>query len=151
MGRGRRGSGEPRSESSQQVGDAMKVAVSGLGYVGTVTAACVAANGHDVWGVDVDASKIDEIRAGRSPVVEPGLETLVTQAVGSGMLHATTDCREALDRADLSLVCVGTPSTARGGTDLSYIQRAMEDIAAALRVVATAPSGRHSVVIRSTV
>ena len=129
----------------------MKVAVLGLGYVGTVTAACLAANGHDVWGVNVNAGKIDEIAAGRSPVVEPGLEALVARAVASEALHATTNCREALDGADVSLVCVGTPSTARGGTDLSYIQRATDDIAAALQVVQPPPSGRHSVVIRSTV
>ncbi|HTT54275.1 MAG TPA: nucleotide sugar dehydrogenase [Streptosporangiaceae bacterium] len=129
----------------------MRVAVLGLGYVGTVTAACLAANGHDVWGVDVDAAKIAEIRAGRSPVVEPGLAELVAQAVASGALHATTDCRAALDGAELSLVCVGTPSTGRGGTDLFYVRRAMEDIAAALRAVQPPPSGQHSVVIRSTV
>ena len=129
----------------------MRVAVFGLGYVGSVTAACLAAHGHDVWGVDVDAHKIAEIRAGRSPVVEPGLEALVAQAVAGGSLHATTDCRAALDRAEVSLLCVGTPATARGGTDLSYIRRATADIAAALRAVGPPPSGRHSVVIRSTV
>ena len=62
----------------------MKVAVVGLGYVGTVTAACLASNGHDVWGVDVDATKVDEICAGRSPVAEPGLDALVAQAVAGG-------------------------------------------------------------------
>ena len=129
----------------------MRVAVLGLGYVGTVTAACLAAHGHDVWGVDVDAVKVGEIRAGRSPVVEPGLEALVAQAVAGGTLHATTECPEALDQADVSLVCVGTPSTARGGTDLSYLRRAVDDIAAALRVVRPPLPGRHSVIIRSTV
>jgi len=129
----------------------MRVAVLGLGYVGTVTAACLAANGHDVWGVDVDSTKIAEIRAGRSPVVEPGLAELVGQTVAGGMLHATTDCRAALDGAELSLVCVGTPSTGRGETNLAYVRRATEDIAGALRTAAPPPSGHHSVVIRSTV
>jgi GDP-mannose 6-dehydrogenase len=128
----------------------MKVAVIGLGYVGTVTAACVACHGHDVWGVDVDAAKVDEICAGRSPVAEPGLGELVAQAVAGGTLHATTSCRDALDGADVSLVCVGTPSTARGGTDLSYVRRAVDDIVAALRAQPRA-SRQHSVVIRSTV
>ncbi len=128
----------------------MKVAVVGLGYVGTVTAACLAANGHDVWGVDVDAAKVDEIRVGRSPVAEPGLDELVAQAVAAGTLHATTSCVEAIDRADISLVCVGTPSTARGGTDLSFVRRAVEDIVTALRAVQPT-SCPHSVVIRSTV
>lgn len=129
----------------------MKVAVLGLGYVGTVTAACLAANGHDVWGVDVDTAKVDDIRSGRSPVAEPGLDTLVARAVADGALHATTSDVDALDEADVSLVCVGTPSTARGGTDLTYIQRAVDEVAAAMRVVRPPASQHHSVVIRSTV
>jgi GDP-mannose 6-dehydrogenase len=129
----------------------MKVAVLGLGYVGTVTAACLASHGHDVWGVDVDAAKVTEIRAGRSPVAEPGLGALVAQAVAGGTLHAVTSAAEALDRADVSLVCVGTPSGAGGATDLSYIRRSVLDIVAALRAVTPPASGHHSVVIRSTV
>ncbi len=129
----------------------MKVAVVGLGYVGTVTAACLAANGHDVWGVDVDAAKVDEIRAGRSPVAEPGLDALVAQAVADGALHATTSCVDALDGTDVSLVCVGTPSTARGGTDLSHVRRAVDDIVAGIRVARPPASRHHCVVIRSTV
>ncbi len=123
----------------------------GLGYVGTVTAACLASHGHDVRGVDVDAAKVGEICAGRSPVAEPGLDGLVAQAVVGGTLHATTSCLDALDGADVSLVCVGTPSTARGGTDLSYVRRAVDGIAAALRIVTPPAFGQHSVVIRSTV
>ena len=129
----------------------MKVAVVGLGYVGTVTAACLAANGHDVWGVDVDSAKVAEIRSGRSPVAEPGLDALVEQTVAAGTLHATTSCAEAVEAAELSLVCVGTPSTARGAADLTYIRRAVDDIAAAVQAGPAAASGRHSVVIRSTV
>jgi GDP-mannose 6-dehydrogenase len=129
----------------------MKVAVVGLGYVGTVTAACLAANGHDVWGVDVDAAKVDEILAGRSPVAEPGLDAIVAQGVASDTLHATTSCLDALRSASVSLVCVGTPSTARGATDLTHVRRAVDDIAAALRSTDLPASGWHSVVIRSTV
>jgi GDP-mannose 6-dehydrogenase len=129
----------------------MKVAVVGLGYVGTVTAACLASRGHHVWGVDVDAAKVDEIRSGRSPVTEPGLDALVSRTMADGRLRATTSCADALDRADVSLLCVGTPSEARGGTDLSHVRRAVDDLVAALRVVAPAASGRHTVVIRSTV
>jgi GDP-mannose 6-dehydrogenase len=129
----------------------MRVAVVGLGYVGTVTAACMAAKGHDVWGVDVDAAKVDEIRAGRSPVAEPGLDALVAQALGAGTMHATTSYAEALDQADVSVVCVGTPSTVQGATDLSYVRRAVDHIVDALRAVQPPPSGHHSVVIRSTV
>jgi GDP-mannose 6-dehydrogenase len=129
----------------------MKVAVVGLGYVGTVTAACLASRGHDVWGVDVDAAKVDEIRGGRSPVAEPGLDALVAQTVADGTLHATNSCADALDQADLSLVCVGTPSAPRGGTDLTYIRRAVDDIVVALRATQAPASRQHSVVIRSTV
>jgi GDP-mannose 6-dehydrogenase len=129
----------------------MKVAVVGLGYVGTVTAACLASRGHDVWGVDVDAAKVDEIRGGRSPVAEPGLDALVAQTVADGTLHATSSGSDALDQADLSLVCVGTPSAPRGGTDLTYIRRAVDDIVAALRATQPPASGQHNVVIRSTV
>jgi GDP-mannose 6-dehydrogenase len=128
----------------------MKVAVVGLGYVGTVTAACLASHGHDVWGIDVDAAKVAEIQSGHSPVAEPGLGELVRRVVAEGTLHATMSAAEALDGTDVSLVCVGTPSTSRGGTDLTYIQRAVDDIAAALSGGGGAPGG-HSVVIRSTV
>jgi GDP-mannose 6-dehydrogenase len=129
----------------------MKVAVLGLGYVGTVTAACLAAHGHDVWGVDIDAAKVDDIRTGSSPVVEPGLDALVARTVSDGTLHATTSCIDALDGAEVSLVCVGTPSAARGSTDLSYIRHAVNEIARALRTVQPPASRHHSVVIRSTV
>ena len=129
----------------------MKVAVVGLGYVGTVTAACLATSGHDVWGVDVDAAKVDEVARGSSPVSEPGLGAIVAQAVAAGTLHATTSCFDAVDRADISLVCVGTPSTARDGTDLSHIRHAVDDIAWGLSASDEPASGRHSLVIRSTV
>jgi GDP-mannose 6-dehydrogenase len=129
----------------------MKVAVFGLGYVGSVTAACLAANGHDVWGVDVDTAKVDPITEGRSPVVEPGLDQLMANGVAAGRLHATTDPHLALEGADVSLICVGTPSTASGSTDLTYIRRAVQDIAAAAKDVTPPDSGFHSIVIRSTV
>ena len=129
----------------------MKVAVVGLGYVGTVTAACLASQGHDVWGIDVDAAKVDDICRGRSPVAEPGLDALVEQTVAVGTLHASTSYLSALDGADVSLVCVGTPFTARGAADLFYIRRAVDDIVAAIKLVTPPPSGHHSVILRSTV
>jgi nucleotide sugar dehydrogenase len=128
--------------------DRMNVAVFGLGYVGTVTAACLAVNGHDVWGVDPDALKVAAVSAGHSPVVEPGLETLLRQAVSSGKLHATTRPLEALQGAHVSLLCVGTPSSASGETNLAYIYRVVEDLCQSLDVTAQAS---HTVVIRSTV
>ncbi|MQA79598.1 MAG: nucleotide sugar dehydrogenase [Streptosporangiales bacterium] len=129
----------------------MRVAVFGVGYVGSVTAACLAAHGHDVWGVDVDAGKVDAINAGRSPVIEPGLAEMISAAVVAGNLHATTDPQVALDGADLSLVCVPTPSTSTGSTDLSYVQSAVDGIARALTVARPAASDFHAVVVRSTV
>jgi GDP-mannose 6-dehydrogenase len=129
----------------------MKVAVFGLGYVGTVTAACLAANGHDVWGVDVDDSKVAAIRSGRSTVIEPGLTELVAQVAERGTLNATVSAAEAVDHADLSLICVGTPSTAYGGTNLNYVQRVLEDLTRALGETRPTASGLHCVVMRSTV
>jgi GDP-mannose 6-dehydrogenase len=128
----------------------MKVAVFGLGYVGTVTAACLAANGHDVWGVDPDELKVAAVSSGRSPVVEPGLEALLAKSVSSGNLHATVHPVEALEGADASLLCVGTPSTSSGETNLSYIYRVVEDVIQPLKALSSGKSF-HAIVIRSTV
>src|SRR5512133_3738024 len=105
----------------------MRIAVFGLGYVGTVTAAGLASRGHDVCGVDVDEVKVGLIRQGRSPVVEPGLDDLVASGVAAGRLNATTRPAVALAGADVSLLCVGAPSTQQGSTDLGYLRRALED------------------------
>jgi len=129
----------------------MKVAVFGLGYVGTVTAAGLASQGHEVVGVDVQEAKRDAIQAGQSPVVEPGLDAMVAAAAASGLLRATHDAREALEVADLSVICVGTPSGPHGETDLGFVARALEDLRSAMWAVAAPASGFHSVVVRSTV
>jgi GDP-mannose 6-dehydrogenase len=129
----------------------MKVAVLGLGYVGTVTAAVLASNGHEVCGVDVDSGKVAMIAAGRSPVVEPGLDDLVSHAVRNRALSATTRLGDALVGAELSLVCVGTPSLPQGGTDLQFILRAVTEIATTLRTENFLKLGSHAIVIRSTV
>ncbi len=129
----------------------MRIAVFGLGYVGTVTAAGLASRRHSVCGVDVDEMKVGLIREGRSPVVEPGLDELVAAGVAKGFLTATTDAAEALERADVSLICVGTPSTPHGSTDLEYVRRAVADIRAAMDRVRPPVSGFHAVVVRSTV
>ena len=129
----------------------MRVAVFGLGYVGTVTAAGLASRGHDVVGIDVDPTKIKMINSGTSPVVEPGIEELVSDSVHGGRLRATDDAVEALDRADVSLLCVGTPSTVHGSTDLTYIRRAVQDIRQAAVEARPPASGHHAVVVRSTV
>ncbi|HVN12040.1 MAG TPA: nucleotide sugar dehydrogenase [Kineosporiaceae bacterium] len=129
----------------------MRIAVFGLGYVGTVTAAGLASRGHQVCGVDVDEMKVRLIRDGRSPVVEPGIDALVATAVATDALRATTDAAEALDGADVSLICVGTPSTPQGNTDLTHVRRALRDIREAMAVARPPASGFHAVVMRSTV
>ena len=125
----------------------MNVAVFGLGYVGTVTAAALARDGHQVVGVDPAAPKLESIRAGRAPVLEPGLDELIARMVGEGRLRVTDDVAEGLADVDLSLICVGTPSRRDGSLDLQYVRQVAEQIGANLR--AAAPG--HIVVVRSTV
>ncbi len=129
----------------------MKVVVFGLGYVGTVTAACLATNGHEVWGVDPESTKVDLVANGTSPVIEPDLGRLVAEAVEAGSLHATTHPAVAVDQADVSLVCVGTPSSPHGSTDLSYVGRAVKEIGQALGSRRGEDERFHTVVVRSTV
>jgi GDP-mannose 6-dehydrogenase len=129
----------------------MRIAVFGLGYVGTVSAAALAAAGHDVVGVDVDPSKVALMAAGKSSVVEPGLDELVSGCVRDGSLHATTDVETALGGCHVSLVCVGTPSLPQGGTDLRFVLRAVTTIANTLQVVEGSTTGHHSILIRSTI
>jgi len=125
----------------------VRVAVFGLGYVGTVTAVALARDGHEVVGVDPSAPKVDSFRAGRPPVVEPGLDELTARVVGEGRLRATGDAGEALAGADLSLVCVGTPSREDGSLDLDAVRTVARQIGE--RLATTAPG--HLVVVRSTV
>jgi len=124
----------------------MNISVFGLGYVGSVSAACLADAGHTVVGVDPQELKVDAINARRSPVVERDLQRLISVAVDAGRLSATTDAVAAVRASDLALVCVGTPSLANGDLDMSYLERVCDDIGMALR-----NDPRHFVVmIRST-
>jgi GDP-mannose 6-dehydrogenase len=125
----------------------MKVSVFGLGYVGCVSAASLAGDGHVVIGVDVNQQKVDAVNAGRSPIVEPGLDDLLQQGVAQGRLSATTDTASAIRDSDVSLLCVGTPSRRNGSLDLCYLQRVAEQVGHALRE----KPGYHVVVVRSTV
>src|SRR3954463_7748316 len=126
---------------------AMKVSVFGLGYVGSVSAASFAADGHTVVGVDVNPDKVASLNDGRSPIVEKGLDELIRTAVGDGSLRATTSTAEAVKATDLSLLCVGTPSRKNGSLDLSYLVRVCEQIGDALKD----KDSYHVVVVRSTV
>jgi GDP-mannose 6-dehydrogenase len=125
----------------------MRVSVFGLGYVGAVSAACLAADGHTVVGVDTNPLKVDLLNHGRSPVVEAGLAELIRAGVDAGRLRATTDCVEAVGNTELGFVCVGTPSRSNGSLDLTHLRRVAEDIGQALRWVQTP----FVVVVRSTV
>ena len=125
----------------------MRISVFGLGYVGSVTAACLADRGHEVWGVDVNADKVAMINAGKTPVVEPRVGDMIERACKAGLLRATTDTAQAIRATEISLVCVGTPSNGNGSVDLGYLIGAARDIGKAL---AGAPRG-HCVVFRSTV
>src|SRR5258706_3982138 len=125
----------------------MKVSVFGLGYVGSVSAAALAADGHTVVGVDVNEDKVASVNGGRSPIVEPGLDGLIGQEVAKGRLRATCDPSAAVAATEISLICVGTPSRRNGSLDLTYLERACGEIGQALR---NKPD-YHVVVVRSTV
>lgn len=123
------------------------VSVLGLGYVGCVSAACFASEGHEVIGVDVSQAKVDQINAGRSTILEEGIAEMVAKVVAAGRLSATTDVRAAVHGSDITLVCVGTPSRPNGSIDLGYVVRVSQQIGEALREKRRG----HTVVIRSTV
>jgi GDP-mannose 6-dehydrogenase len=125
----------------------MKIAIFGLGYVGAVSAACLSKEGHKVIGVDANPDKVALINKGMSPVVEKDVDTMIAEAVANGSLRATTDGAAAVSESEISIVCVGTPSSPNGNLNLDYVKRVCEDIGAALRDKAEFAA----VVIRSTV
>src|SRR5262252_2824902 len=127
--------------------DKMRISIFGLGYVGAVSLACLARDGHEVTGVDIEPLKLDLIRAGRPPVVEEGIQELFRDVAASGRVHVTTDPIEAVAQSDISFICVGTPSKSNGGQDLTAVLRLSEQLGDALR----RKSGYHVIVIRSTV
>ncbi len=123
------------------------VSIFGLGYVGSVSAACIASMGHKVIGVDVNPAKVEMLNSGRSPIVEARMSEMVAEQHQTGQLRATTDAAEAVLESDISFVCVGTPSQHSGKLDLSHVEHVMEEIGRALR----RKKSRHTVVLRSTV
>jgi GDP-mannose 6-dehydrogenase len=124
----------------------MRIAVYGLGYVGTVTAAALASVGHEVVGVDTDPRKVATLDAGETPVLEPGLAELVAEQKTSHRLSATTDGEAAAAQSDISLICVGTPSAANGGLSTDAVERVAATIGRGL----ASADGRRTVVLRST-
>ena len=125
----------------------MRISIFGIGYVGTVSAGCLARDGHEVIGVDPVSAKVDLINAGQSPIIEAEIDRIICTTVKSGNLRATSDQDQAIRESELSFVCVGTPSQINGNLDLTYMRRVCELIGDALKNKPT----RHTVVIRSTI
>jgi len=124
----------------------MNISIFGLGYVGSVSAACLARDGHRVIGVDTQTDKVEMVNRGLSPIVEPGLDQLIRGAVSEGLLIATTSSIEAVLNSTMSLVCVGTPSQRDGSLDTKYVRQVCQEIGNGLRT----KREFHIVVMRST-
>ena len=124
----------------------MRIAVIGLGYVGTTTAACLAADGHEVVGVDVNPVKVAMVGRGETPIIEDGIGERRAAAVAGGRLRATGSAAEAVAATDLSLIWVGTPSRRNGSLDLVHLLSATRSVGEAL----AGSDGYHVVAVRST-
>jgi len=124
----------------------MKISIFGLGYVGAVSAGCLAQEGHTVIGVDPYQPKVDLINSGQTPVIEDEIGAIVSDAVKSGALRATVDVQDAVNNSDMSFICVGTPSLLNGGLDLKYVRGVCEQIGEAIKQ----KDEFHVVVARST-
>jgi GDP-mannose 6-dehydrogenase len=125
----------------------MKISILGLGYVGCVSAACLAKDGNEVIGVDVNPVKVELLASGKSPIVEPGLNELIEQVVGNGKLQVSGDVTSSVHNTDVSLICVGTPSNDNGSLKLDYVKNVCREIGEALAT----KDDYHVVVVRSTV
>ncbi len=125
----------------------MRISIFGLGYVGAVSAGCLAADGHTVIGVDPNATKVKLINDGVTPIIEKDIGEIIAKAVAEKHLWATTNVAEAIKDSELSIVCVGTPSERNGSLDLKYIRHSCEEIGQAIRN----KSSWHNVTIRSTI
>ena len=125
----------------------MRISIFGMGYVGVVSAACLARDGHEVVGVDLDPVKLDLLRQGRSPIIEEGIQDLTHKAVAAGRLTVSDDALAAVRGTELSFVCVGTPSSPNGSQDVSAVLRLAGQLGEALRH----KQDFHTIVVRSTV
>lgn len=124
----------------------MRISIFGLGYVGAVSAGCLARQGHSIVGVDVHPAKVESFNAGVPPIIEPGLNDLLARAKGKGLLRATLSCEEAIAETEVSIVCVGTPSKVGGAPDLGFVRNVTQQIGDALRKKVK----EHALVLRST-
>jgi GDP-mannose 6-dehydrogenase len=125
----------------------MRISIFGLGYVGAVSLACLARDGHQVVGVDIDPVKLDLLSSGRSPIVEEGIQQLTAEVVRSGRVRVTSDVAAAIRDTDVSFVCVGTPSNANGSQNLDAMLRLAQQLGEALAL----KKAWHVIVVRSTV
>lgn len=124
----------------------MKISIFGLGYVGTVSAGCLANDGHTVIGIDSNKTKVELINSGISPIIEKDIAEIIEKTISNGHLHALTNVAEAIHNSDISLVCVGTPSQINGNLDLSHVRKVCEEIGTVIKE----KDAFHVVVIRST-
>lgn len=124
----------------------MKISIFGLGYVGCVSAACLAEQGHYVVGVDINDDKVNMINRGQSPIIEQDLDVIIKNCVSAGRLRATTNALEGINDSDISLVCVGTPSNSNGSLNLQFVEQVCREIGQGL----SEKEERHVVVLRST-
>jgi GDP-mannose 6-dehydrogenase len=124
----------------------MRISIFGLGYVGLVSAVCLARAGHKVFGIDVNPVKVQSVKEGKSPIVEEYVEDMLAELVRRGRIHATSAPAEALPKTEMSLICVGTPSTTHGIVDLTQVEHVCKQIGLILRCMASP----HTVVFRST-
>ena len=125
----------------------MNISVFGLGYVGSVTAVCLAADGHQVWGVDKDKTKVNWLREGRAPIREPGLEKGLASVLKNRKLTISLGAEEAVQATDIALVCVGTPTSSEHGTDITFVLKVIEEIGQTLKNSARP----YTILLRSTV
>lgn len=125
----------------------MNISVLGLGYVGCVSAACLAEDGHNVVGVDINKDKVDILNSGRTPIIEKEIEDIIARNIKNTRLSATSDTVEAITNTEISLVCVGTPSNPNGSLKLDFVEKVSKEIGAILKT----KEARHIVVMRSTV
>lgn len=125
----------------------VNISVFGIGYVGVVSAACLARDGHRVVAVDVNPEKVKTLGQGNSPIVEPGLDELIREVVKTGKLRSSLDASDAIASSDISFICVGTPSLPNGSLDATYVSRVAAQIGRALRD----KDNFHFVVMRSTI
>ena len=125
----------------------MNISIFGLGYVGCVSLGCLAKNGHHVTGVDVSKTKVNQINAGKATIIEKDIDHIICTQRKAGKIEATTNAKEAVLKTEISIICVGTPSSDKGHLNLEYIFKVAEDIALTLKEKADF----HIVVIRSTI